>query len=269
MDELPAGLTAVLVEARSAHDPRPEDERRVAAALSAAIAGFQPLAHDGGVAASAALSPGPLVGFAAAGKSLGLLVVVAAMGGVIATRHSPSEHAAPQTHATTPRIEHAVVATAQPNPVPPLPPKVAFVVSPEDQTPPSAPVAPAARPFRVEAKNRALDASRRAPPQPDIASATEALPASAPTASEELLLIRQADRALRDRRPEAARQILERHAMRFPSGILTQEREGLVVIALCQEGRISEAYALRTRFLVRAPNSPLAARVRAACAEPQ
>jgi hypothetical protein len=85
------------------------------------------------------------------------------------------------------------------------------------------------------------------------------------TTSEELLLIRQAARALGEQQPALALQMLERHAERFPHGSLQQERAGMLVIVLCQQGRFAEAEPLRERFLAEVPHSPVAARIMRAC----
>lgn len=86
--------------------------------------------------------------------------------------------------------------------------------------------------------------------------------------ADELALIRQAAEALRHEQPARALQLLEQHAARFPRGALLQERVGMVVVALCQQGRFSEAEPLREHFLENAPKSPLAGRIVRACAGP-
>jgi hypothetical protein len=94
--------------------------------------------------------------------------------------------------------------------------------------------------------------------------------AASSTASAELALIRAAVAALRDHDPALARQLLEQHAAGFPEGMLKQERVGMTLVALCEQGKLAEARSLRDRFLAENPDSPLAARVRNACrdAEP-
>lgn len=265
MDELPAGLNALLLEARSAHDPRPEDARRVAAALGATIVGFQPIMLDPATAATAGPSSGPLVGFGGVAKSVGLLVVVTAVGGAIATWRSLPEYAVPRSRAAMTHIQSPPV---RPSPRPPAPmePESALVVERDEQTSPSTSVATVERSPRGGSRKSAVATPSRTDSQRDAPSLAAPRPEPASSASEELLLIREATRALRDHRLATARQMLEQHAMRFPAGILMQEREGLTVIALCLEGRLSEARPLRASFLANAPTSPLAARVRSACA---
>jgi hypothetical protein len=98
-----------------------------------------------------------------------------------------------------------------------------------------------------------------APPQPEPAPAVRG-------AMQELALIRAATRALRDGRAGDALASVTAHAARFPQGVLRQEREGLRVLTTCALGRTAQAQRLRARFLDASPDSPMAERVRAACA---
>lgn len=101
-------------------------------------------------------------------------------------------------------------------------------------------------------------APRASPPRATVAGA-----------SEELRLIRGAQAALRDGSPARALAFLDEHAARFgPRAILGEEQAGLRVLALCASGRLDEGRRERERFLARTPDSPMAARVRGACAEP-
>src|SRR5438128_863655 len=65
---------------------------------------------------------------------------------------------------------------------------------------------------------------------------------------------------------DAALARLAEHAVRYPSGALVYEREGVRAIALCRSGRIAEGRAVADRFLGSARKSSLAMRVRTACA---
>ena len=82
-------------------------------------------------------------------------------------------------------------------------------------------------------------------------------------------MIRSATSALRDADGRAALRLLEQHAEIYPEGMLKEERQGLRVLALCALGQTDQALRERARFLSAAPQSPLAGRVQAACAEPE
>jgi hypothetical protein len=106
------------------------------------------------------------------------------------------------------------------------------------------------------------DADKPAPPQ------TRSKPASAPrvpSISDELRLVRDAQQHLNRGEPAAALSLLSEHARRFPAGVLSEEREASRVLALCSLGQGEAARAQADDFIRRAPRSPFADRVRAAC----
>ena len=82
----------------------------------------------------------------------------------------------------------------------------------------------------------------------------------------EVSLLEAADAELRRGDADAALARLAEHAVRYPSGALVYEREGVRAIALCRSGRIAEGRAVADRFLGSARKSSLAMRVRTACA---
>jgi len=85
--------------------------------------------------------------------------------------------------------------------------------------------------------------------------------------TEELALLRQAQTALREGRAADALSISSDHATRFPQGALREERAAVEMLARCAQGTAGPAQL--SSFLESAPESPLKARVRAACkAEP-
>jgi outer membrane protein assembly factor BamD (BamD/ComL family) len=59
--------------------------------------------------------------------------------------------------------------------------------------------------------------------------------------------------------------LFEEHARLFPTGALAEERAAEQVVALGDLRRCDEAHAAAATFLRSHPNSPLSARVRAAC----
>src|SRR5450755_79824 len=83
----------------------------------------------------------------------------------------------------------------------------------------------------------------------------------------EMRWVRAADAALRGGDVGLALSLLNQHAHEFPNGVLSEEREGLRVVAACQSGASPVVQRAASRFLQRAPRSLLAGRVRAACAD--
>jgi hypothetical protein len=80
----------------------------------------------------------------------------------------------------------------------------------------------------------------------------------------EMRCVRAADAALRGGNLNEAEGLLEQHAREFPAGTLSEERDGLRIVAACQSGD-SDSQRAATQFLERSPRSLLAGRVRAAC----
>lgn len=81
----------------------------------------------------------------------------------------------------------------------------------------------------------------------------------------ELDLMQRVHAALRDRRGQAALELIRLHDQRFPRGQLGSECLAAEVFAACQIGDFSRAQAARERFLSRDATSPLAQRVRRTC----
>jgi hypothetical protein len=113
--------------------------------------------------------------------------------------------------------------------------------------------------------------SRRAIAAPAL-SATGAAGAHpddrAPSIAAELALLEQAQAALRAQAPARALVVLNEHAAKYPRGALSEERNGLRVLALCDLGRSGAAQAAE-RFVADHPSSPLAGPVRDACTIPR
>ncbi|MEM7151650.1 MAG: hypothetical protein AAF799_02365 [Myxococcota bacterium] len=82
----------------------------------------------------------------------------------------------------------------------------------------------------------------------------------------ELRLIDRARGQLRARRFDAAIRSLERHARTFPYGQLVDERNVMLVEALCGDGQTERARSKAQAFLAAAPGSPFAPRLRDSCA---
>lgn len=110
-------------------------------------------------------------------------------------------------------------------------------------------------------------------PAPDDASTP--LDASAPddasagsTLAAENRLLAQARAALIEGEPSRALGRLDEHARRFPDGVLSEERQALRAVALCEAGREAEGDAAARAFLRAHPQAALAERVRSACQVP-
>lgn len=90
-----------------------------------------------------------------------------------------------------------------------------------------------------------------------------------PTASgaSELELVREATAATRRGEPTRALALLDEAARRFGEGALLPERAAARVLALCADAQRAQARREADAFVARWPDSPLAARVRRACAD--
>jgi hypothetical protein len=149
---------------------------------------------------------------------------------------------------------------------PPSPP-----VEPEGPMPEAAvPEAAEAGPSRSADRRGSAGPDRRraAPePEPEPAPAPAPAPTLGSTLAEENQLLAQARAALIDGRPEQALTRLADHARRFPDGVLTEERQALRAVALCEAGRDADGDAAARSFLREHPQAALAQRVRSACLE--
>jgi outer membrane protein assembly factor BamD (BamD/ComL family) len=85
--------------------------------------------------------------------------------------------------------------------------------------------------------------------------------------AEENRLFARARAALIDEQPEQALARLAEHARRFPEGVLSEERQALRAVALCEAGRDADGDAAAQAFLREHPQAALAQRVRSACLE--
>jgi hypothetical protein len=86
------------------------------------------------------------------------------------------------------------------------------------------------------------------------------------TLAAETALLRDADRALRAGDTATALARLDEDAARFPHGVLAPERAGERLVVLCEVGAADPRAV--SQFLAARAGSPLAARVRRACAAP-
>ncbi len=235
MNELGPDSRALLDAARDAHDPDAATRARLRSELLRRV--------GAGAAVAAAVTATTTKTTAAPLTSMMTkLVAVAALatGGVLLARHLTKAKPAPAPVVVAPQAQPAVTvlapATTAAEPAP-SPPAMAVTEEP--------PPAPAAKPVLIANKPKV------APPPP------------ASTLEDELRALREAHVALRDGRPSEALSIVDG----IKGSSLGPERAATRALALCALGR-ADGQATAEKFLASHPSSPLAPRVRAACAIP-
>jgi hypothetical protein len=134
-------------------------------------------------------------------------------------------------------------------------PEAPLTVSTAPQVAPGAPRGVPA-PVALEAPNESSIADTQVvPPRPQVSSpVVAATPSTSPGFDEELRLLTAAKRELNGGRPHLARAWLFEHRARFSSGVFGGEREGLLVLASCDERARPE---LAREFAARYPKSPM------------
>jgi hypothetical protein len=192
------------------------------------------------------VEPGAAGSALASGTGAKLLVVagLVALGGGLAWFATGEQRAVPARSA--PREVPSAAAPATPAAPQPVRAPAQFAAEPPG-------IAAAAEPLEP----RAADEPRARAAAADVSSLAQ-----------ELKLVAAAQAAVRSGNHRSALRLLQRHAQRFPTGALSEEREAARVDALCGVGRKVEAAAAAERFVARFPRSPRSSRVRAACAEP-
>lgn len=112
-------------------------------------------------------------------------------------------------------------------------------------------------PSQVQVADQVADPER--PHGPELAEP------SPDTLAQELRLLRSAQLALERSDAGQALALLERHTMRFPKGVLRQERLAAQAVTLCMLGRTQEAKESMHQLARIAPNSPHLTRLRTSC----
>jgi hypothetical protein len=108
-------------------------------------------------------------------------------------------------------------------------------------------------------------AAEAAAPAPVVKARAHHVATARPsTLAAETALLRDADRALRAGDTATALARLDEDAARFPHGVLAPERAGERLVVLCEVGAADPRVV--AQFLAARAGSPLAARVRRACA---
>ncbi|PCC71855.1 hypothetical protein SAMN02745121_03207 [Nannocystis exedens] len=135
---------------------------------------------------------------------------------------------------------------------------------------PKAPaVATAESPPVVEPAPPVAEPAPRRPARPQPRQVAAEPPRSGEAAGdpvlEELMLIQQIKDALDADRPASALAAIDAHAQKFARGSLTEEREALRVVALCNAGEVARGERAQQAFMRTYPRSAYRERVRAAC----
>jgi hypothetical protein len=263
LDDAPASSAErQLLQSGLSLEPPPDAQGQVWAALLTKIPppGAPPPGQGGGGAAAGK-------GAASAGK--GAVAAKAASAGVLKSALIGAGSAVALI------AGYSVVTPSTDRPPPPA------AVAPSTQTaappPPAhaAPPAAAAEPSAVPSAAPSADpvVERRAAVEPRAAAsslpsaAVSATPAAVAEAERETMtreesrLVAEARDALRKGDAAGALTMLEQIRVRFPSGVLGQEREALAIEALARSGRKAEAAARASAFVKAYPSSPLASRV--------
>jgi hypothetical protein len=235
MDELSPRARALLEAAHGTDDPIPGDAARVRRSVMTRIG------TTGLGAAVFSLSLERAKALLGVATPKVVAVVLLAVGGSAvyqrAHQRELSQRSVPSLPAAVPVVA-AVSTQPEEAPIAALPPSA----------PEATPSAPAHRPrpsLKRSAHAQTLD------PNADLEA--------------EMRCVRAADAALRGGHVNEAQTLLEQHAREFPAGTLSEERDGLRIVASCQNGD-ADASRSASLFLERSPHSLLAGRVRTACA---
>ena len=239
MTELDQNALVLLDQARSHHDPAPGAKQRVRAALASALGGGPPpTAIDPGDAA-------PVVGHTAAAG--GVAAKLVAGGLIVGATGFGAGYVTGRSAASPPAVIPAAPSALQ------APARVAPSTDPpEPAVPPS-----------EESEEAVKLPAHAGSPLP--AHSAETHP-NRSRLDEEVLLLRRAQRSLRDGYPDESLEILDRMDTEIAGGVLQEEREVARVLALCKSGDKSQAKRAAERFLAAHPGSVHRARIRASCA---
>ena len=246
----------IVDSAREAYAPRQSERARIKRALALQIAAGASAAASAAAGSSLSTlvaSKAAVVGLVAS-AALGTTVAVDTWRAHVKVEGSKSSVAAPASKARAP--SHSRVAA------PPSTARSAALAVPPSASASATLAAPPA-PSAMLAKPPSAGAP---PPRAALAPApVNAMPTHSVEAEAQLL--GDAQRALANGDASRALRVIDEHARTFPHGALGEERQAARVMALCALGRTAEAQREAHAFLTRTPNSPLAMRVQAACAQ--
>jgi hypothetical protein len=268
--DLGPAARAIVEGGRAGDDPTEADRARVKAALMLSLAGGAAAASAASAAGSAS-SAGAAKGASTAGavaKVIAALAIAGAVVGIISIGLQPPAAKARSGEALgaslpAREVEDAARELEEPD--------VGAAAAPTTNADPAAAVIAATKaPGGAKASGGALrqeGASVTAASSSKV-MAKAAAASTGSTLEAETRKLREAHSAMRSGDPARALELLDEQSTAFAGGELRQERAAARVLALCQAGRAAEASAESARFLRDNPSSPLADRVRAACATP-
>jgi len=251
MSELGPGERRLIAALRSADEPSDQDRERVRGSVLAK------LAVGSGIATTATTAQATTAA-AAAGNSSGALALLAAHWkaaltvALVGTTGAVGTWWIAQSPATS-AVDPAAVEAPRAQPPPSAHQPSSTVADHPSERQNKAPSLPAPE---VDTPGSAARKPKAARTQPINNGAS---------LDQEVRLLGRAQHAMKQGDAKRALQLLEQHAAEHPSGVLSQERAGVRAVALCRAGQLSQGRAAAKRFLAQSPDSPLAARIRAAC----
>lgn len=274
MTDLDPLARAILEAGREGDNPTPDERARARRALLSAIA-----APGGGSGSPghSAVGHGSAAATKTVAAALGKLAAVGVavwFGSSVLLHLWPQQKQAASTGSAPATLERAAAPRSAPAPVRPASSAPALRSPHEGRSRPvrhpgavAGNVAPAAP--RSPSAAAASASVSVAPPSATarFAQAPSAAPAG-DTLAAETRDLRSAYAAMERGDPARALALLDQQSAAYPHGQLGQERRAARVFALCKLGRTAEARAAAARFLAQSPGSPLAGRVRKACAAP-
>jgi hypothetical protein len=263
---------ALLDAARPDEDPSDADRARLRGAVFARIgaaAAASAITTTAAQAGAGAVTAGASAGLA--GKvAIGLLVVAGLGGGAVAVGGVPRTAEVPARSAIAgwarEAAEPARTAAASPASAA-LAPTAEGVSTAASADVAAGEKAAAPPPGETGAGEKAIAAGKPSAGAPDAMPGEVAAPTKRSELDAESALLRRAQTELSAGRTDEALRLLAEHERSFSDGALREERAAGRVLALCQAGKAAEARALAEQFLRDNPSSPLAARVRGACAQ--
>lgn len=206
------------------------------------------------------------------GAKLGLAGFAIGAGVLGYVLFSPGSAAPANPPAAAPSVQAPANPEPEPEPAPPveaLPPAPPTAASPKRPASRSvrsartrgdapaaaaAPAATSAAATSVSTEAARSEAAPAAKPQPAAEPRAEQAAVAAPAKASELGLLQQARKAAADD-PSTALRLLQEHEGRFPTGMLTPEREVLAIEVLRKLGRTAEAAERLKQFEARYPRS--------------
>ena len=267
--------TSLIELARRGHDPTDSDLRRVATSLEGRL--NVPLCPLTLGPTLERLSSEPLSTPPLAGTSLGLTTFVAftlcTLAVTVGLRHRGLVAMSDNSRAMSSSVA-GNANPSRPSPGTTNPPLGALSIAHTASlsTPDRRPVFVDSAPTRVHtSKRRFTGRAVEAQARPEADTTHQAIvesPLEPSTLEAETSLLRAALRLLHEQQPAQALTLLEEHERSYPSGVLAEERDAKIVVALCDLGRADVARSRARNFASAYPDSLLIGQVRAACPAP-